>query len=165
MRNLRSSYDKIPKPLRKPLLQWGLPFLIGWIITQFWGIATLFAILIFVFTLFYLIAVFGSKRARIASEWSIKEYLKRIRGMLIFALLPAAWELIKKPSAESLIAIIVIIFVAATIWQRFDEAIEDVTSQLFGRSRSRTRSRARPSPTLKSRRPKGGSSYKKRGRK
>ena len=137
MDTLRSLYEKIPKKFRKPIIQWALPFIFGLIITLIWEVGTLLVILLLIFVISFLISELGNRRARAAGKRSIKQYLQRIRGMIIFALLPAAWELVKEPSLDSIIALCVLIIVVLSIWGKFDEIIEDTTRQLFGKRRRR----------------------------
>ena len=79
----------------------------------------------------------GNRGARAVGDWSIKQYFKRIRGMIIFALLPAAWELIREFSLGSILALCVLIIVALSIWEKFDEIIKNTSRQLFGKRRRR----------------------------
>ena len=134
---LRTLYEKIPTKLRKPIVHWVFPFIVGLIITLIWDVGTLLAVLVVLFAIFFLIGKLGSRRAQVASEWSIKQYFKRIRGMIIFALLPAAWELIREFSSESILALCVLIFVGLSIWERFDKIIKNTSRQLFGKRRRR----------------------------
>ena len=136
---LRTLYEKIPTKLRKPIVHWVLPFIFGLIITLIWDVGTLLAVLVVLFAIFFLIGKLGSRRAQVASEWSIKQYFKRIRGMIIFALLPAAWELITEISLESIIALCMFVIIALSIWEKFDEVSEDIRRQLFGKRRRRHR--------------------------
>lgn len=143
MVTLRSLYEMIPKKYRKPVVHWVLPFIFGLIIIVIWDVAILLVTLFLLFIVFYLFYVFGSYKAREVGRWSITEYFKRIRGMIIFALLPTAleiiWELIREISLESIIALCVLGIVALSIWERFDKIIEDITRQLFGKRWRRRR--------------------------
>lgn len=139
MDSLRSLYDKIPEKLRKPVVHWVLPFLFGLIITLIWDVGTLLIILFLLFIVFFIISELGNKDARAAGKWSINQYFKRIRGMIIFALLPAAWELIKEHSLDSIIGLVILIFLALSIWNRFDEIMKDFTKKFFRKQRRRRR--------------------------
>ena len=137
METLRGLYGKIPKEFRKPVVHWVLPFIFGLIITLIWDVGTLLIILFLLFIISFLISELGNRGARAVGEWSIKQYFKRIRGMIIFALLPAAWELIREFSLGSILALCVLIIVALSIWEKFDEIIENTSRQLFGKRRRR----------------------------
>jgi len=139
METLLNLYERIPKKFRKPIIHWVLPFIVGLIITLIWDVVTLLSILFLLFIVFYLLYVFGSHKAREVGRWSITEYFKRIRGVIIFALLPTAWELIREVSLESIIALCVLGIVALSIWEKFDEMIKDITIQFFGKKRRRRR--------------------------
>ncbi|MFC1989714.1 hypothetical protein ACFLVW_04045 [Chloroflexota bacterium] len=141
METLSSLYERIPKNFRRPIIQWVLPFIFGLIITLIWDVGTLLIALFLLFIIFFLISELGNRGARAVSEWSIKQYYKRIRGLIIFALIPAAWELIREISSESIIALYVLGIVTLSIWEKFDETIEDITGQLFGKRRRRRRRR------------------------
>jgi hypothetical protein len=132
--------NKIPHQWQKRLIKWGIPFLFGLIIVLIWDIGTLLVILFMIFFLSFLIfSIIGGTKTKQFSQWSITEFFKRIRGMLIFALLPVAWELIKKPSVDSIIGICVLGIVALTIWQRFDQMIADMLKSMFGVRNKRKR--------------------------
>jgi hypothetical protein len=132
METLRDLYERIPEKLRKLIVSVLLPFLIGLIITLIWGVETLLVILFLLFCLSYLLfKLFGSTWVRESGEWSITQFFKRIRWMLIFALLPAVWELIRNFSLESIIAVLFIVIIALTIWKRFDELISSVVRDYF----------------------------------
>ena len=142
MEIINDLYEKIPKKLRKPLFHWVLPFILGLIITSIWGIGTLFAIIIISFLVFYMIYnLVGNSKSKEISRWSITEYFKRIRGMIIFALLPTVWELVREVTLESIISLCILGIVVLSIWEKFDEVIKDVTVQLFGKKRRRRRYR------------------------
>jgi hypothetical protein len=134
---LRRLYEKIPKKWRKSLLTWSFSFLVGLLITQIWGVDTLLVILLLFFAIFFFIYEFGIKRARIASEWAIGEYFRRVRGAIIFALFPTFIELFKDFSLDSIFALIILIFVTLTIWRKFDEIIEDLCISFFGKRKHR----------------------------
>ena len=134
MNTLRNLWAWIPNKWKL----WILSFIIGLIISLIWGIGTLLVILFLLFFLSYLILnLFGGREARVVSQWSITQFYKRIRGMLIFALLPALWELIKKPSLENIIGILFLVIIALTIWDKFDDLIGDINKQFFGKRRRR----------------------------
>lgn len=139
MDSLRILYEKIPKKFRKPIVHWVLPFIFGLIITLIWDVGTLLIIVFLLFTISFLLSELGNRGARAVGEWSIKQYFKRIRGMIIFALIPTAWELIKEASLGSILTLCVLIIVALSIWQKFDEIIVDITRQLFRKRRRRSR--------------------------
>jgi len=134
---LRILYEKIPRKFRKPIVHWVLPFIFGLIITLIWDVGTLLITLFLIFTISFLISGLGNRGARAVGGWSIKQYFKRIRGMIIFALLPAAWELIREFSLGSILALCVLIIVALSIWEKFDEIIKNTSRQLFGKRRRR----------------------------
>ncbi len=134
---LRILYEKIPRKFRKPIVHWVLPFIFGLIITLIWDVGTLLITLFLIFTISFLISELGNRGARAVGDWSIKQYFKRIRGMIIFALLPAAWELIREFSLGSILALCVLIIVALSIWEKFDEIIENTSRQLLGKRRRR----------------------------
>jgi len=137
MDTLRILYEKIPRKFRKPVVHWVLPFIFGLIITLIWDVGTLLITLFLIFTISFLISKLGNRGARAVGDWSIKQYFKRIRGMIIFALLPAAWELIREFSLGSILALCVLIIVALSIWEKFDEIIKNTSRQLFGKRRRR----------------------------
>lgn len=145
MSTLRSLYEKIPKKSRKPVVNWVFPFLFGLLITWIWGVGALFTILLILFFVSAMISALGNREARVIGKWSIGQYFKRIRGMILFALLPAVWklvlELIKNPSLESILPLLVIFIVALSIWVKFEEIIKDITKQIFGTRRRRRRRR------------------------
>lgn len=132
---LRKYWSLIPNKWKL----WIASFILGLIIVLIWDISTLLITLFILFVLSYLIFnLFGDKEARVFSQWSITEFFKRIRGMLIFALLPTVWELIKKPSLESIISICFIAFIALTIWEKFNEVISNFNKSTFS-TRRKTR--------------------------
>ncbi len=137
METLRSLYEKIPRKFRKPVVHWVLPFIFGLIITLIWDVGTLLITLFLLFIISFIISELGNRGARAVGEWSIKQYFKRIRGMIIFALLPMAWELIREFSLGSILALCVLIIVALSVWGKFDEIIENTSRQLFGKRRHR----------------------------
>jgi len=137
METLYGLYHRIPKKWRKPIFGWVLPFLFGLIITLIWDVGTLLVILFLLFAISFLVYELGLKGARVIGVWSITQYFKRIRGMLLFALLPTLWELIKKPSLESIIGICFLIIIAFSIWDKFDEIMGDFTRKTFGTRRRR----------------------------
>ncbi len=134
METLRNLWERIPNNWKL----WGLFFIVGLIITLVCGVGTLLVVLFLLFFLSYLIFnLFGDRQARVIGQWSITQFFKRIRGILLFALLPTLWELIKKPSLESIISICLLLFVALSISNKFDEIIGNVRGQYFGKRKRR----------------------------
>ena len=131
---LRNLWTRIPGKWKL----WILSFIIGIIITLIWDVGTLLIILFLLFVLSYLVFnLFGGRRMREVSQWSITQFYQRIRGMLIFALLPALCELIKQPSLENIIGILLLFIIALTIWDKFNELIGDINKQFFGKLKRR----------------------------
>jgi hypothetical protein len=130
---LRNIWVKIPDRWRGRILSWGLPFLFGLVIVWIWGIGTLLVVLFVLFLiLFLLFNMVGDGRIKAASQWSITEFFTRIRGMLLFALLPIAWELIKDPSIESITGLFVLAILALFFWNRFNQMMGNFLKEVFG---------------------------------
>jgi hypothetical protein len=134
MGTLRSLYQRIPTRWKL----WILSFLLGLLITLIWGVGVLLFILLALFIVsYFLFSIVGSRKVREVGQWSITQYFKRVRGVILFALLPTAWELIRNPSLDSIIALVVLLFVALSIWDKFDEIMSDFTKGIFGTRRRR----------------------------
>lgn len=120
---LSSLYEKIPKKWRVRIIRWVLSFSFAMIIKLIWGFETLLTILIFLILIAALFRTFGLTQALKIERLSIEQFIGHIRGVVIFAFLPVAWELIKNPSISSIIGLLVILFCVITIWDSFGKTI------------------------------------------
>jgi len=140
MGSLRNLWNRIPEEWKSRIIRWGVSFIFGLLIIWIWDIGTLLVILFILFFVFYLVFnLFGGWETRAISQWSITQFFSRIRGMLLFALLPTAWELIKNPSLESIIGICFLVIIALTIWERFDQMMKNFFQNAFGTRNRRRR--------------------------
>ncbi len=138
MDTLRSLYEKVPKKWRARIIRWVLSFSFAMIIKLIWGIETLLTILIFLIFIAALFRTFGLTQALKIERLSIEQFIGHIRGMVIFAFLPVAWELIKDPSISSIIGLLVILLCVITIWDSFGKMINN-----WGRTRRVSRRKRR----------------------
>ncbi len=137
METLRDLYTRIPKKWKI----WILSFLIAWLIRWICGVETLLIILIFAIALPVLFRNLGDTKALIIGKQAVRQLFGYFRGVIIFAFLPVVWELvcdlIRNPSLESIIELVVIIIVILVIWKKFDEIIGKYIRQNFGTRRRR----------------------------
>ena len=130
METLRNLYSKIPPKWRYRIIRWIVPPLVGQIIIWIWGLETLLTILIFLIFIAAVFRTFGLTQALKIGRLSVEQFIGRIRGIVIFAFLPVAWELIKDPSISSIIGLLVILLCVITIWDSFGKMINN-----WGRTR------------------------------
>ena len=64
MKTLYHSYERVPKQLSKPIINWGIPFLFGLVITLIWDVGTLLSILLIIFILSFVVNEIVSGKAR-----------------------------------------------------------------------------------------------------
>ncbi len=138
MDTLRSLYEKIPEKWRVRIIRWVLSFSFAMIIKLIWGFETLLTILIFLILIAALFRTFGRTQALKIKRLSIGQLMGQIRGVVIFAFLPVAWELIENPSISSIIGLFVILFCVITIWDNFGKTINS-----WGRTRRVSRRKRR----------------------
>ena len=135
---MRNLYMSIPRKWRSRIALWVAAFLVGQFVIWIWGLETLLTILIFLIFVAALFRTFGLTRAVKMERWSIEQFLGRIRGMVIFAFLPAAWELIRNPSISSIISLLLLLLCGLIIWDSFGKIIKS-----WGRTSLSTRRRRR----------------------
>ena len=109
MEMLHNLWMSIPRKWRRRILFWLVSFLFGLLITWIWDIGTLLVILLVISLVASLLRIGGAER------WALEQYRGRIRGMMIFALLPAAWE------ATSILDFVLVLLIMVIIWVRFEQ--------------------------------------------
>ena len=127
-------YLSIPRRWRVHITLWVVSFLFGLIIIWIWDLVTLLSLLIVISALFTIFSRFDF--ARTIGKWAHSQFLGRIRVMVIFAFLPAVWELVKNPSLSSIIGLLVLLLVITLIWDKFEQIIKS-----WGRTKRRPKPR------------------------
>ena len=138
LETLQNLYLKIPENWRPRIIRWVISFLFGLIITLIWGVETLLTILIIILFISALLRTFGLTEALKLERWSVAQFFGRIRIMMIFAFLPAVWELIRNFSLSSAISLLIIALCILFIWDSFAKVIKN-----WGRNTLRPRRRRR----------------------
>ena len=132
MGTLRDLYMRMPKKWKI----WILSFLIAWLIRWIGGVETLLTILIFTLALSILFRNLSATKASTIGKQAVRQLFGYFRGVIIFAFLPVVWELvsglIRDPSPESILGLVVTIITILIIWKKFDEIIEIYIRQNFG---------------------------------
>ena len=120
MATLHDLYSKIPPKWKL----WILSFLFGLVVTLIWDIGALLVILFLIGVIAAMFVSLGFAKTSRVERWALDQFWARIRGMLVFAILPAAWEIIKNlinsPSTSSVFELLVILLIVAVIWDRFE---------------------------------------------
>ena len=116
---MRNLYMRIPQKWRSRIVLWVASFLFGQFVIWIWGLETLLTILIFLIFGAALFRTFGLAQALKIERWLREQFLGRIRGVVIFAFLPAAWELIRNPSIPSIIGLLLLLLCIVIIWDSF----------------------------------------------
>ncbi|MBA7469550.1 hypothetical protein ES707_04821 [subsurface metagenome] len=127
-------YLSIPRKWRVRITLWVVSFLFGLLIIWIWDLVTLLSLLIVISALSTIFNRFNF--ARTLGKWAHSQFLGRIRVMVIFAFLPAAWELVKNPSLSSMIGLLALLLVITLIWDKFEQIISS-----WGKTKRRSRPR------------------------
>ena len=102
-------------------------FLAGLLIDAIWGVGTLLTILLII----YAIALIF--RLTNLGQLAIEQFWGRIRGMVISAMFPALWEIIKKlisnPSESAMIEFLFAVLVIIIICDAFGKMIKSLSDQ------------------------------------
>lgn len=126
MRGLRALWNELPANRRASILLWGSSFLGGMIVIAVWDLAALLAIIFLIGASAALLRKAGIVEAGKAERWSFRQFYGRIRGMMIFAMIPSVWVVVKDflsdPCAASLLTVLVLLLPIALIWRIFDDA-------------------------------------------
>lgn len=121
---MHSLYTRIPEKWRSRIILWIASFLFGLIIIWIWDIETLLVVLILLSLIAALFRTLGLTQALKLERWALDQFLGRIRGIVIFAILPAVWvmakDLIENPSMSSALALILVLLLIVIIWDRFE---------------------------------------------
>lgn len=101
---------------------WVVFKLIAWI----WDIGTLLSWLIIGFAIALMVAESGMKKAQWVQEWFYVKFAEQIRGLVVFAMLPIAFEAlitwVRMRDSGSLIALLIIVGLIIYMWVRISEA-------------------------------------------
>ena len=135
---IRNLYMKIPEKWRPRVIRWVISFVLGLIITLIWGIEILLTILIIILLVSALLRTIGLTEALKLERWSVAQFFSRIRGMIVFAFLPAIWGLVRNPSLSSAIGLVILILCIVFIWDSFANIINK-----WGRTTLKPRRRRR----------------------
>ena len=96
----------------------------GFIVSRVWGVGTLLVVLIIISLIAALSRTFGLTQALKLERWARGQFLGHIRGMIIFAILPAIWVVAKdfarNPSISSALVLILVLLLVMVIWERFE---------------------------------------------
>lgn len=122
---MRNLYMNIPRKWRSRIILWVVSFGLGLIITLIWDAGTLLAILLFFILIAVLFRTLGLTQALKLERWAVGRFLGHIRGMVVFAILPAIWvvvkDLIENPTMSSALALILVLLLIVVIWNRFEQ--------------------------------------------
>ncbi len=123
--SVRKILNKIPPKWRWSLISWALAALFSWIIMWLFGLQTLLAIYLVIFAIASIIGRYGE------ANWAITQFIKHLRGIMIFALLPAIWPVIKEIMTNFswvlIVELLLIGYLIVYVWQSFDKVIERLT--------------------------------------
>ena len=115
--------SKIPPDWRRAIVLWAASFLIGIVTTLIWGVTTLLTVLIIAYAVALL-----CRLTKIA-QWAMKQFWGHIRGMTISAMLPGLFQIVKNMvtsfSLDAFIQLMVMLFLIAFIYFKFDDIIKD----------------------------------------
>lgn len=117
----------IPRKWKISGLLWVVSFLAGLLIDAIWGVGTLLTVLLII----YAIALVF--RLTNLGQFAIEQFWGRIRGMVVSAMFPALWEIIKKlisnPSESAIIEFLFAVLVIVILWDAFGKMIKSLLDQ------------------------------------
>lgn len=120
-------WERIPRKWKVSGLLWVVSFLAGLLIDAICGAGTVLTILLIIYVIALIFRLIN------LGQFAIEQFWGRIRGMIIFAMFPALWEIIKKlisnPSESAVIEFLLTVLVIVILWDAFGKMIKSLLDQ------------------------------------